>query len=82
MHVHKNGAWKNSEEYKKTIVTLYQSGKRYGEIHLEYGISSSALSNWVKKYSQVQMDDGAVLSAQQIKALQHRNAKLMPPCSM
>jgi transposase len=39
-------------------------------------VSSSALSNWVKKYSQVRIDDDTVLSAQQIKALQKRNAEL------
>lgn len=67
---------KYTEEFKKTIVTLYQSGKTYSEIQKEYGVSSSALSNWVKKYSQVQMDDNTVLSAQQIKELQRRNAEL------
>jgi transposase len=34
------------------------------------------LSNWVKKYSQVRVDEDTVLSAQQIKALQKRNAEL------
>ena len=61
---------------KKTIVTLYQSGKTYAEIKKEYGVSSSALSNWVRKYSQVQVDEDTVLTAQQIKALQRRNAEL------
>ena len=69
----KNSPTKYSEEFKKTIVTLYQSGKTYAEIKKEYGISSSALSNWV---SQVQVDEDTVLTAQQIKALQRRNAEL------
>ena len=64
------------EDFKKTIVSLYQSGKTYTEIQKEYGISSSALSRWVHKYSQVQVDDDTVLTAQQIKALQRRNAQL------
>ena len=38
--------------------------------------SSSALSNWVKQYSEVKIDDDTVLTAQQIKALQKRNAQL------
>lgn len=67
---------KYSEDFKKTIVSLYQSGKTYSEIQKEYGISSSALSKWVHKYSQVQVDDDTVLTAQQIKALQRRNAQL------
>ena len=72
----KNSPTKYSEEFKKTIVTLYQSGKTYAEIRKEYGVSSSALSNWVRKYAQVQVDDDTVLTAQQIKALQRRNAEL------
>ena len=67
---------KYTEEFKKTIVSLYQSGKTYSQIQKEYGVSSSALSNWVRKYSQVRIDDDTVLSAQQIKALQKRNAEL------
>lgn len=67
---------KYSEDFKKTIVSLYQSGKTYSEIQKEYGVSSSALSKWVHKYSQVQVDDDIVLTAQQIKALQRRNAQL------
>ncbi len=42
----------------------------------EYGVSSSALSGWIRKYSQVQLDDDTVLTAQQVKALQRRNAEL------
>ena len=32
----KNSPIKYSEEFKKTIVTLYQSGKTYAEIKKEY----------------------------------------------
>ena len=45
----KNGQRKYSEDFKKTIVTLYESGKTYSDIKKEYGVSSSALSNWVRK---------------------------------
>ena len=72
----KNGQRKYSEDFKKTIVTLYESWKTYADIKKEYGISSSTLSGWVKKYSQVKIDDDTILTAQQIKALQKRNAEL------
>ena len=65
----KSSPKKYSEEFKKTIVTLYQSDKTYSEIQKEYGVSSSALSNRVRKYSQVQVDDDTLLTAQQVKAL-------------
>lgn len=63
-------------EYKKTIVSLYQGGKTYSELHKEYGISHSALANWIKQYSQVKIDDETIVTAEQIKALQKRNAQL------
>ena len=67
---------KYTAEFKQTIVNLYHSGKSYSQIQKEYGVSSSALSNWVKQYSEVKIDDDTVLTAQQIKALQKRNAQL------
>ena len=67
---------KYTQEYKQTIVNLYHSGKTYSEIHKEYGVSHSALSNWIKQYSEVKSDDETVLTAKQIKELQKRNAQL------
>jgi len=67
---------KYSQEYKQTIVNLYHSRKTYSEIHREYGISYNALSNWIKQYSEVKIDDETVLTAKQIKELQKRNAQL------
>ena len=67
---------KYSSELKQTIVNLYLSGKSYSQIHQEYGVSHSALANWIKQYSEVQIDNDTVLTAQQIKALQKRNAQL------
>ena len=72
----KNGQRKYSEDFKKTIVTLYESGKTYSDIKKEYGVQSSALSNGMRKYSQVKIDDDIILIAQQIKAFQKRNAEL------
>lgn len=63
-------------EFKKTLVTLYQSGKTYSQIKTEYGVSSSTLSGWIKQYSEVKIDDDTILTAKQIKALQKRNAQL------
>lgn len=67
---------KYTEEFKQTIVNLYQSGKTYSQIHKEYGVSHSALANWIKKYSEVKIDDNTILTAKQIQELQKRNAQL------
>ena len=65
-----------SEEFKKTIVNLHQNGKSYAEIEQEYGVSHSALAKWIKQYSAVRLDDDTLITAEQIKALQKRNAQL------
>lgn len=67
---------KYTQEFKQTIVNLYHSGKTYSEIYKEYGISHSALSDWIKLYSEVKIDNETVLTAKQIKELQKRNAQL------
>lgn len=67
---------KYTSEFKQTIVNLFNSGKTYSQINKEYGISHSALSNWIKQYSEVKIDNDTVLTAKQIKALQKRNAQL------
>lgn len=55
---------------------MYHSGKTYAELSNEYGISHSALAKWIKQYSEVKIDDETVVTAEQIKALQKRNAQL------
>ena len=54
---------KYTQEFKQTIVNLYHSGKTYNQIKEEYGISHSALVNWIKQYSEVKIDDSTVLTA-------------------
>lgn len=64
------------ETFKKNIVTLHQNGKTQTELSREYGISVSAISRWIKLYSEVRVDDNTVMTAKQIKELQKRNAQL------
>lgn len=67
---------KYTSDFKRSIVNLYNSGKSYSQIHKEYGVSTSSLSKWVKLYSEVKIDDNTIVTAQQIKDLQKRNAML------
>lgn len=64
------------DEFKQNLVNLYQSGKTQTDIAKEYGVSDSALTRWVKQFSEVRLDDNQILTVQQIKQLQKRNAKL------
>ena len=55
---------------KKNIVALHQNEKNQTELSKEYGISVSAISRWIKLYSEVRVDDNTVMTAKQIKELQ------------
>ncbi|HEK4517270.1 IS3 family transposase [Streptococcus iniae] len=64
------------EEFKQSLVNLYQTGKTQSELCKDYGVSASALAKWIKQYSQVRLEDNSVLTAKQIQELQKRNAQL------
>ena len=57
------------EEFKNTIVELYNNKKPACEIIREYGISSSALYKWIKEYNPIQTEDGTTTNKeiQQLK---------------
>lgn len=67
---------KYDEDFKKSIVTLYENGKTQSELSREYGVSLSAISRWVRLYSKITTDDGEILTAKQVKALQKRLVQL------
>lgn len=67
---------KYDESFKKNIVALHQNGKTQTELSKEYGISVSAISRWIKLYSEVKVDDNTIMTAKQIKELQKRNTQL------
>ena len=52
---------KYDEDFKKSIVALYQNGKSQTQISKDYGVSLSAISRWIKLYSEVKIDDNMIL---------------------
>lgn len=71
-----NNFSKYDDEFKKSLVNMYQNGKTQTQLAREYGVSISALSRWIKLFSEVKIDDQTVMTAKQIKELQKRNALL------
>ena len=67
---------KYDEDFKRSIVSLHESGKTQSELSREYGISMSAVHKWVRAYAEVKIDNDTVVTAKQIKELQKRNALL------
>ena len=64
------------EDFKKSLVALFNNGKTQTALSKEYGVSLSALGKWIRLYSEIKTDDGEILTAKQIKDLQKRNAQL------
>lgn len=55
-----------NEEFKKTIVTLYENGKKLAELSREYGINESTIRPWIKKYGTITTSTGEVTNNDEI----------------
>lgn len=64
------------EEFKKTIVELYNNKKPACEIQREYGLSSSVLYKWIKEYSPIKTDDGTITTNKEIQKLKKELNKI------
>ena len=64
------------EDFKKSIVTLFQNGKSQSQLSKDYGVSLSAINKWVRLYSTVKTEGGEILTAKQVKAMQKRLLQL------
>ena len=72
-----NNGIRYDEDFKRTLVNLYQSGgKTQTTLCKEYGISQTALTRWIKQYTTVETDNGEVMTAKQVKDLQRRLVQL------
>ena len=67
---------KYSEDFKQSIVSLYNSGKSSTELCKEYGMSSSTIHKWIKKYTEVRVSDTEILTMSEVKKLQKKLALL------
>lgn len=57
------------EEYKKTIVSLYESGKGISELSREYGVGKSTIDSWIKKYKTITTSTGEITNNDEILKL-------------
>lgn len=65
-----------TEEFKKTIVELYNSGKSLAELSSEYGISKSTITGWLKKVKPVTVDKDTTITAADYQAMLKKMARL------
>ena len=68
---------KYTDEFKESILNLYNSGKLSGwTIVKEYGMSSSVFYKWAKKYTPVKVSDTEMITMKEITAMRKRLAEL------
>ena len=65
-----------SDEYKKSIVTLYMNGKTVDEIEKEQGVSRATFYRWLKRYREIRLSDDEIMTADDIRALQMKVTRL------
>ena len=65
-----------SEEFKNTIVELYNSGKTLAELNSEYGVAKSTIISWVKKAKPVAIDKDTTVTSADYQAMLKKMAKL------
>lgn len=63
-----------TEEYKNTIVELFNNGKTYKELNSEYGVPKSTIRQWVNKVEK--RNNGTEEKENNIKEILKRDALL------
>lgn len=65
-----------TEEYKNTIVELYNSGKSLAELSSEYALSKSTITGWIKKNKLISVDKSTTITASDYQAILKKNKQL------
>jgi transposase len=69
------GQKKYTQEFRKTIVELYNSGKSLAELNSEYGISKSTITGWVKKGKPITVDKDTTITSADYQAMLKKMAR-------
>ena len=66
-----------TEEFKKTIVELYETGnKTKAELAREYGTSECNVRGWIKKYGKIKTSTGEITTNDEMLKLQKENQEI------
>ena len=57
------------ENFKKTIVDLYESGKTIADLSREYGVGHTNIRNWINKYQKITTSTGEITNNDEILKL-------------
>lgn len=65
-----------TDEFKNTIVELYNAGKSLVELSSEYSLSKSTISGWIKKNKPIVVDKNTTITAADYQAILKKNKQL------
>lgn len=65
-----------TEEFKNTIVELYNSGKSLTELSSEYALSKSTITGWIKKNKPISVDNDTTITASEYQATMKKMTRL------
>ena len=65
------------EDFKKTIVNLYENGKGISELSREYGVGKSTIDSWIKKYKTIITSTGETTTNYEILKLQKKKNRIL-----
>lgn len=66
---------KYNDDFKKTIVDLYQTGNSVKELSSEYGVSEVTIYKWVKEFTPINSEKGS-LTPKELAEIQKENLRL------
>lgn len=65
-----------TDEFKNTIVELYNSGKTITELSSEYAVAKSTINGWVKKKKPIIIDDNTTVTPAEYNNLLKKMSQL------
>lgn len=65
-----------TDEYKDTIVELYNSGKTLAKTNREYGLSKSTILTWVKKAKSIAVDNNKTITQADYRAMLRKMTRI------
>jgi transposase len=67
---------KYTDEFRNTLVELYNSGKSLADLSREYGISKSTVTVWINKSKPIVVDNGKNITTAEYQQMLKKIAKL------
>jgi len=65
-----------TDEYRNTLVELYNSGKSLADLSREYGISKSTITVWINKAKPIVVDKDKTITTAEYQQMLKKMARL------